>query len=249
MSFILDALKKSESQRQRQDGPGFATVRSGERTQPIPLWVPLLGGLLLINAIVLGVLFWPRGEPVAVASAAPLPAPRSTQTDTSASESKAPRIVRSLAREASASASGAGAQDPMIDPIMDATASSTALPGAAGSVTVIPEDEMDAYLGLSDPPAAQSNAGTVTHVIGNPSADEPLLRDLTDLRLNGEINLPDLHLDVHVYAPDQAGRFVFINMKKYVEGDTLREGPQLQEITTGGAVLVYNGRRFAIRPD
>ena len=43
-----------------------------------------------------------------------------------------------------------------------------------------------------------------------------------------------------------AERFVFINSTKYVEGQTLTEGPRLGAITQDGAVLVHEGRSLLL---
>jgi len=58
--------------------------------------------------------------------------------------------------------------------------------------------------------------------------------------------LPDMHLDIHVYAPKPADRFVFVNMRKYTEGQALKEGPTLERITPDGAVLNHHGLRFLL---
>jgi general secretion pathway protein B len=58
--------------------------------------------------------------------------------------------------------------------------------------------------------------------------------------------LPDLHLDVHVYATKPSERFVYINMRKYQEGNTLAEGPVLEHIRRDGVVLNYRGLRFLL---
>ncbi|MGB5511106.1 MAG: hypothetical protein WBM87_05300, partial [Woeseiaceae bacterium] len=58
MSFILDALKKSETDRQQQTPAAFATVPSSDGRPRAPRWLMLLGALLAINVIVLlGLLF------------------------------------------------------------------------------------------------------------------------------------------------------------------------------------------------
>jgi general secretion pathway protein B len=59
--------------------------------------------------------------------------------------------------------------------------------------------------------------------------------------------LPDsLKLDVHVYANLPAERFVLVNLQKYREGETLREGPVLEEITPQGVILSFRGQRFEL---
>ena len=58
--------------------------------------------------------------------------------------------------------------------------------------------------------------------------------------------LPDLRLDLHVYDPDPASRFVFLNMRKLREGETLPEGVRVDQITQTGVELTYRGRRFTL---
>ena len=54
MSFILDALKKSEAERQRRAGPALLGMRLPSPRRSIPAWVWVTGAaLLLINAVVL----------------------------------------------------------------------------------------------------------------------------------------------------------------------------------------------------
>ena len=53
MSFILDALKKSEIERQRQSMPGLMDAPAALRRGRLPLWAILLGCLLAINIVVL----------------------------------------------------------------------------------------------------------------------------------------------------------------------------------------------------
>ena len=54
MSFILDALKKSENERQRQTGPGFATVPGSSSRRTRSPWPLVLAGLVAVNLAVLG---------------------------------------------------------------------------------------------------------------------------------------------------------------------------------------------------
>ena len=49
-----------------------------------------------------------------------------------------------------------------------------------------------------------------------------------------------------MYAVNPAERFVFINMRKLREGESLPEGVRVDEITQNGVELSYRGTRFAI---
>lgn len=58
----------------------------------------------------------------------------------------------------------------------------------------------------------------------------------------------DLSLDVHVFAPTKVERFVFINMEKYREGDTTKEGLLVSRIVADGVILEDSGQRFRLTP-
>ncbi|MFZ1906800.1 MAG: hypothetical protein WAU56_15535, partial [Steroidobacteraceae bacterium] len=55
MSFILDALKKSESDRQRQSGPALFEVKVAPRRPGLPAWALAIGVLFVVN---LGIVLW-----------------------------------------------------------------------------------------------------------------------------------------------------------------------------------------------
>jgi hypothetical protein len=85
--------------------------------------------------------------------------------------------------------------------------------------------------------AAQAEVDAMRRAGGPPSRDEVIAQGT---------QLPDLRLDLHVYAPKPADRFVFINMRKLREGESLPEGVRVDEITPTGAELSYRGKRFAL---
>jgi len=98
MSFILDALKKSESERHRRSGPVLMDVRIAAPRRRLPAWAWIIVGVLAVNLLVLAWLLWlsPRREPAqsalspppaaaapaAVAPGAQLPAPPAVQQAT-----------------------------------------------------------------------------------------------------------------------------------------------------------------------
>jgi hypothetical protein len=64
MSFILDALKKSETERQQQTGAEFSSVPSSSGEPQSFKWLWILALLLLVNvAVLLGVLLRPDRAP------------------------------------------------------------------------------------------------------------------------------------------------------------------------------------------
>jgi general secretion pathway protein B len=75
MSFILDALKKAESERSRNSGPVLMEARLARARQRLPGWAWVLGGILLANLLVLAwsLLRPPAELPVVAAPATNVP--------------------------------------------------------------------------------------------------------------------------------------------------------------------------------
>ena len=74
MSFILDALKKAESERSRSAGPVLMDVRVVAQRQRLPVWAWVLGVVLLANLLLLGWILLRRDDAPAIAAASS-PAP------------------------------------------------------------------------------------------------------------------------------------------------------------------------------
>lgn len=78
MSFILDALKKAESERNRNSGPVLMDVRIAPPRRRLPTWAWVLGGVLAADLVVLAWLLQRSPAdtaPVAAPAQAPAPPP------------------------------------------------------------------------------------------------------------------------------------------------------------------------------
>ncbi len=215
MSFILDALKKSENDRQEQAEAEFATVPSSPDAPAAPRWLWILGGLLTINIIViLGLLLRPDAQ----SNTAPPVTASSTQSDTTAVDT---------------------------DLFSDQVAAARRKQPAHASSQTTP---ILATAGTEPAPVARTTTPRVS-VANLPVSTAGILPSLTELRANGTLQLPDLHVDIHVYSDVQAERFVFINMNKYRENSSLDEGPVLKQITSDGVILEYRGTAFMLPRD
>jgi general secretion pathway protein B len=196
MSFILDALKKSETERQQQGGSDFANVPSSVESPGAPRWLWALGLLLAVNlAVLLGVLL--RDD-----------APQD------AGPSFSERIREARDRESAARTGAEPPTEPAARPAAEPVAEAS--PAAPAEARPQPQYTLAAL----------------------PTADE--------LRANGQVQLPSLHLDIHVYSTRPEERFVFINMVRHREKSRLAEGPVVQEITPEGVILDYSGTRFLL---
>jgi hypothetical protein len=74
----------------------------------------------------------------------------------------------------------------------------------------------------------------------------PLYRDAAALP---GVNIPQLRLDLHVFAAKPQERFIMINMHKLHEGDTTPDGVHVEYITPEGAVLSKDGVKFLLSRD
>ena len=203
MSFILDALKKSETDRQQQGSAEFAGVPTSPAKPSVPRWLWVLGILLAINvAVLVGLLLRPDAvtTPAAV-PAAEIAAPSSFEEQVAAAQLNAPGQQTGNAVDEPEVATA-----PLVKPVL-----------------------------ISQDPSAV------------PAAD--LYPTIQEVRASGSSNLPDLHLDIHVYSTAPKDRFVFINMVKLREGSELTEGPQVAEITPDGVVLEHHGQLFLLPRD
>jgi len=204
MSFILDALKKSETERQRQNVSGFADVPDGVGAPRAPRWLWVLGGLLAINLVVLlGVMLKPGLQPTKNVAT-----PVESNPVNESHEATFSELVDDARRK-------------QPEAVVESTDD------------IVPEAR----------PAVEGRSVSVTKT---PQKIATSYATFNELRANGTIVLPDLHLDIHVYSEQPEERFIFVNMSKYREHARLAEGPLVREITPEGVVLEHLGNGFLL---
>ena len=206
MSLILDALKKSENERQQQSSAEFSSVPSSS-PDPNPLrWLWMLGFLLAINfAILLGILW----------------------KTSSSDDEDAVEVV-----DAPAAAVAPEARNDFEEQVAVAIDNrATEAPAPSRQV-----EESAATTTPAPAPAATTSSRVTEAPV--PTVDE--------LRLEGTLQVAQLHLDIHVYSEVPEERFVFINMNKHREGSQTPEGPVVREIRSDGVLLEHQGRVFLL---
>ena len=266
MSFILDALRKSEHARQRQTGPGLAEAPIAPSKPRTNVWATAAIALLVVNLLAVGILLLRRAQkedaavsavsttPAPVANTAPGPvnptlvAPPTVGTPVTQG---APPVQAPIDEPA-----GPGGRNPLADEVGDASdaiegpTQSAAVPAGpravvknggvqrGGSVVYAPVPEAS-DLPYSPPPEQPAVQQAAPQAAAMPDADEVSARG----------GVAALHLDLHVYVTQPQQRFIFVNSRKYKEGDTLAEGPLVEQITPDGAVLNFRGSRFKLSND
>lgn len=252
MSFILDALKKSEAERQRQAGPTLLELRVTQPRRRYPLWALVVGVLLAANVAVL-LIFLLNRPPTA-------PAAVSTPGGLSAASNSVPAApagapVRTTAVPgAQPLAAGAGAGTgtsavtrvpPLVAPPGDGSAVAPAAAAASGDneaagaseQTRNPADYEPALPAGSQPPSpvTVSQAG---------AADYSNLPSIS--QIGGSV--PAMQLDILVSSDVVSERYALIDMHRVHEGDVLANGARVLAITPSGVAMDYHGQDFMLRP-
>lgn len=219
MSFILDALRKSEHERQRSTVPGLSQVPLATPAAQLPRWTLVVIGLLAAAVLVLGAAWWQSSrEPATIAVAA------------------TPMIERRVELPPPVATSPPQPPRPFITAPAEQTRG-TALAAAADAGSA---DEADDAPRFAEPDFAARGTEPA------PAArDEPALPSAAALIADGVV-LPPLRLELHAFAEQPRDRFVFINGRKYLEGERIVEGPQIVSIERRGAVLSHAGHRFLL---
>jgi general secretion pathway protein B len=274
MSFILDALRKSEHERQRQTGPALVEVAVAPAKPRSNVWATAAIALLLVNLVAVGVFLIRKASqtPVAAAPVAAAPAP---QQPPPAAPTAAPAQVTLTQTAPAAQPTPPPAAPPMLQP---AGTSERPSPGSrnpledemqAGPPAAEPELVAEASAVPAGPPAvrqAPTKRGSVVYEAlpetatlgaqqttaapppaGNAASSDQKLPTADELAGSGGV--PTLSLDLHVYSTKPAERMAFINAHKYREGDQLQEGPVVRQITPEGVILEMNGRKFLLSRD
>jgi general secretion pathway protein B len=223
MSFILDALKKSEIERQRQSVPGLIDATVVRRRNRLPVWAVVLGVLLGINLLVLTFTLTRKNAPGAHA-----PRPAAAAPAAAVDAQAAPKPFSPL--------DGAPVYAPEIpvapldNPVSAPSTATRSSAAGTGSVA-------GRHAHRADPLLTEHEANAQI---------EEVLPSMSEISLSGSQALPELHLDVHVYSTKPSERFVYVNMRKYHEGATLQEGPAVERIRRDGVVLNHQGLRFIL---
>ena len=232
MSFILDALKKSETDRQRQSAPALFEVKVAAPRRRFPLWAIGLAGLLGVNVVVLA---WVLMRPAASATVSAAPASQApTNLPPNVVYVPAVMIPQPANAQAMAPAAVAPTEAGVVAPSVAPPLAEDPLL-SSGDIPVPPDYDANDYAPAVS--RAEANADAQRRAGFLPTRDAVLAKG---------IQLPDLKLDLHVYAEKPADRFVFINMRKLREGESLPEGVRVDAVTPQGADLSYRGTRFTL---
>ena len=230
MSYILDALKKSEEKRntlQRSSTATLVTPTSVSESNRFAL--PLM---LLCLVFVLGWLLLQWQEPdqhegIEVQHVIPV--------DRAVISNSISERVATVAMEQQSQASALE------------QGSVSAMPDKKETIIHI-EQEQPVFTPLTptSPLSRVKPTAQLTHHQGEPNMDQKNVKSVYDLPLAQQQSLPRIHIEGHIYDADPDVRMVIINGHVRREKQSISAELSLQEIIPDGVILNYQGRIFKL---
>jgi general secretion pathway protein B len=264
MSFILDALRRLEEKREPETaGDIIAVARGGPGpSRRKPLWPWFLICALSVNVILVTGWYFTRGERGEEPSANPPAEQASPAGGPGAGEdaSSAPPVVKAekaaglSPTSAPEAGSGEGGRSvfppPVLQRVKEAAPPATSSPLPAAATGEEMDDIPPFPLGGEGPDASEAEEGPADPGEG----DQGVPGEMTDSRVYSFEELPeelqeslkDLKIVAHVYSDDPAFRLLSIGEGLQREGEKVRQGLLLEEISPDGATFGYGRYHFRL---
>ncbi|WP_273203664.1 general secretion pathway protein GspB [Marinobacter subterrani] len=230
MSYILDALRKSEAERRQGRVPDLGQQvqlihRPKKKKMSPVIWIV---GALMLNAGVLAFVFWPGVRPPAQPvqpAEMPLAGEPEPERKAGSKEPEATAVVAESAPDQPVAETG----DPVPAPERQAEANPLTAPAPRQQATII-VPSADSPPTFAPLPALEQ-AGRVPHLV--------------ELPLSFQKSVPDLTFNSHIYSSSPSSRRVMINNGYLRIGDSV-DGLRVEDITEEGVVLSLDGQRFRV---
>jgi general secretion pathway protein B len=256
MSFVLEALRKSEQERQQATAPGLGVLfpaiveeRSTSTTRPLVI------AALAVAAI--AALLWFALRPQDKLSGN-LPVPPVLAKATAAAPAIPKAALTAIAPPASPSSSQPASQAALPAPEVKNIVPAATVPKAIAKIpeAAAPSLPTSARTAFPDRAKAEStkdatkvtrSAATspspeVTQSIASPSSPDAVGAP-RDLAPAAQKHLPEMTIAGYIHD-DQAGSMAMINDKLVREGEEVSPGLRLEKILPDGAIFSYRGERF-----
>lgn len=222
MSYILDALRKSEIERKQGEVPDLGAsmqiIHKPRRTPSSALvWLVLL--VLLVNGGLLGWVFWPKSRSVEVAA----PAASAPVTVKAPTPAERPRVKAEMNEFDQVATS----------PVPPVTAQPGVPVAVQPSVTVMEEPAISAAPEARIPEA------------DNTAAAKSSVPSLGSMPADFQRQVPDLTFNSHIYSSKAEARRIMINDQYLKQGGRF-QGMTVEEITEDGVVLSLQGQSFLV---
>ncbi|WP_020158226.1 general secretion pathway protein GspB [Methylobacter marinus] len=262
MSYILNALRKSEQDRQAVEPDKVTNRILAQQPRQPQRATRLIAALIISNLLILAYFLWFTQKPQPDA-----PTPAGKQPDASAvkpslappvdirpppepearpPEPKLPSIAEIVEARVIPAKTATAIKKPLTEPVKPAPAPPQPVRLKAGPVEASgPADN------AVDKPASLpgKKTGPVMTALEQPASlpAKNHLPFLNELPAEFRRELPSLPINVFVYSPKPAERFVMIDMVKYTPGQRIKDLLELKEIRSDSLIVSYNDRLFKIK--
>ena len=217
MSYILDALKKSEQERGHGHTPGIQTVHSSSLNygrEKNTYWPYILISVAILNLIAIVYYMTDKNSNTDI---------QTTETVNSAINNKVP------------------ANNNTITPVPAVTLNKPPAATSISSHTTEAERPMPNPVATATP-AKEKSENTLTAY--KPADIQRTVIDYHDLPESTKRELPAIIISAHVYSSNPVQRSIVINNNFMEEGEYFIDGLILDEITTDGAIFSYKNFLF-----
>lgn len=270
MSYILDALRKSEQERQRGKVPDFSSSPENIATAPAKrnLWPIIAVAALVVNLALAGYFFMGNSEshnnsnsPAQIAppqtqqSPAQQPVPSESQSAPQAAPQTTPQKtaeVRSTAAPKTTASLPSQSRPAPVKPIpapVQAPKPAVTKVAEPEPIIIKPRNQTASQDVASSAPAKsepQHAVATQPETDSNYMPNVGYLPQLEELSANQRQNIPDMTFSSHMYSSLPKYRSIIINGKRLKEGQFFNSELQVREITESGVIMSQENTLFQV---
>lgn len=257
MSILLDALKKSERQRQLGQTPTLQTLSAEQpqASESFSHWVPL--SMLLISVCVMSWFGWQQLRPpvTAILPSEGVADTQPARPEMSPGEESGPRTLTESYRPDDTKPGGVDESQQGSDVAneenrarLSRSVSEFTSAESGPEVAVQTRDPANEAAPATPPPAdiePATRQETSRNQPVKPHVSEPV--SFWELPQGVRDTLPEIKITVLVFSDQQEDRFILTNGQRLVEKDELQSGLVLDEIRRDGAVFLYRNYRFLVK--
>jgi general secretion pathway protein B len=254
MSYILDALKKAESERKLGSVPNMhaqsvpvATSEAGSSVwRRASTWI-----VLIALAITVGVLAWLKPWQAVPVSNTSASLPEQSPSKIEDAESKSPSVQPPLSAASSAfpPVTAGNAELAATAPPANAVLPAEALPAEPAKPKIRPKlarKSTEKKQARSAEPSKPVSAAEQEPLPASDPSPEARIATLRELPENIQREIPTLTIGGYIYSGNQSERSVLINKRLLHEGEEVAPGLVLEKMLPKEAVLSYKGHRYRI---
>ena len=237
MSYILDALKKSEQERKQGEVPGLNSFQDHPRPprSSSRILVYLLSGILLVMTLAVSLWLFFRQSPTPT----PPESTREVMTATPLPQTEQPPQIKTDALPIAKEAATEQPDQPAV----------IAKPDSPALADLTPEPETSLST-IEPPPATVADIGDDEQLVNdereNPAPAQPEHINFADLPPDIRSALPELVIAAHYYASKPSSRMASINGRIMRQGQSVTDGLILEEIIREGVILSFHDYRFSL---